>query len=255
MKKKLWERVRFSLCWHLNQVHHTHTHRVLGGLRWLSPSVGGASESPSNIYRANNTFLHPSLQSCTPPSSLNQAPDNTSLKNDSQDLYWDCSISQFWKTVVRFPQTNHWPYKLELSPICLLSHSHNHCNFHSFIYHFAPVFHSFRWMSPCVLIFDCCNPSTKKKNSPAPSGEVKMEWSHKQVNKLNLSLATLLFASLSECLHMCLTVSFHACLFLLSASVFVSSQCYHSNINPKHQTKEQLKTFTVCACVWLRNRL
>lgn len=145
---------------------------------------------------------------------------------------------------------------LNSAPSVYFHTSHNHCNFHSLIDHFAPVFHSFRWMCPCILIFDCCNPSTKKK-SPALSSEVKMDWSHKQVNKHNISSATLLFASLSECLHMCLTVCFHACLFLFSASVFVSSQCYHSNINPKHQTKEQLKTFTVCVrvCVWLRNRL
>lgn len=39
--------------------------------------------------------------------------------------------------------------------------------------------------------------------------------------------------------------SLSSCLLLLcSASVFVSGHCCHGNINPKHQTKARLKTFT-----------
>lgn len=84
-RKKQWERVSFSLYWHLNQVHsHTQTHGVLGGSWWLSVSVGGASESPSSNYRANNTFFHPSLHtSIIPPSSLHQVQDNVASTNDS----------------------------------------------------------------------------------------------------------------------------------------------------------------------------
>lgn len=37
--------------------------------------------------------------------------------------------------------------------------------------------------------------------------------------------------------------------FLCPTSAFVSSQYHHGNIKPKHQTKAQLKTFTLCVCV------
>lgn len=62
-------RVTFSHSWHLNQVHHTYTHMVLGvcGSWWLSAYGGGASDSPSNNYWANNTFImHPSLATHLP---------------------------------------------------------------------------------------------------------------------------------------------------------------------------------------------
>lgn len=91
----------------------------------------------------------------------------------------------------------------------------------------------------------------KKTRYPSPS-EVKMEGNTR--NELHPFLAASLFASLPKTR---LLRSLCSCLLLLfSASVFVSSRCCHGDIHPKHQTKEQLKTFTVCCeRVRLRNGL
>lgn len=68
-RKKQWERVSFSLYWHLNQVH-SHTHRLTEYLAVRGDSACLWAEHLSHPQATTEPIILSSIHPCTPPSSL-----------------------------------------------------------------------------------------------------------------------------------------------------------------------------------------
>lgn len=105
--------------------------------------------------------------------------------------------------------------------------------------------HSFSWMSDFHL-FPLLSSVLRNKTSPS------MHWCERWSVQSHKQQTHSLFGWLNNCFTFWMFThvfySLLSCLSFYFLPVFVSSQRHHSNINPKHQTKAQLKTFTVYVC-------